>query len=84
MRKPVNITLPFIAPVGTSGSIQLLHDGQSGDMPHLFIDMGHPISWSRAGASLTVDNMRQLVDGLMDCIHAVERKRRINSEACHG
>ena len=83
MRKPVNITLPFTAAVGTSGSIQLLHDGQSGDMPHLSIDVGHPISGSRAGASLTVEHMRQLVDGLMDCIYAVERKGRINNEACH-
>lgn len=84
MSKPVAITIPFVAPAGTSGSVTLRYDDRCGDKAHLAIDMGRPISDVRAAAPLTLDGMRQLVDGLMDCVYALERKARVYSEDAHG
>ena len=84
MRNPITVTIPFVAPAGTSGSVTLRHDDRCGDKAHLAIDMGHQINASAACAPLTLDGMRQLVDGLMDCIDALERKARIYSEDSHG
>jgi hypothetical protein len=80
MSKPVAITIPFVAPVGTSGSVTLLHDCQCGDKARLAIDMGHRVNGTTAGALLTVDGMRRLVDGLLDTIDALERTERIYGE----
>lgn len=80
MRRPSSISVPFVAPTGTSGSVTLLHDDRCGDKAHLAIDMGRPISGVRAVAPLTLDGMRQLVDGLMDCIQTIERKQRIDAD----
>lgn len=77
MRNPITVTIPFVAPVGTSGSVTLRYDDRCGDKAHLAIDMGRPISGVRAAAPLTLDGMRQLVDGLMDCVYALERNARI-------
>lgn len=79
MRNPVNVTIPFVAPAGTSGSVTLRHDDRCGDKAHLAIDMGRPISGVKASAPLTLNDMHQLVDGLMDCIHAIEHKGRLNA-----
>ncbi|WP_454703414.1 hypothetical protein [Achromobacter pestifer] len=84
MRKPISITVPFVAPAGTSGSVTLRHDDRCGDKAHLAIDMGHQINAGAACAPLTLDGMRQLVDGLMESIYALERKGRIYSEDSHG
>ncbi|WP_313461491.1 hypothetical protein [Achromobacter sp.] len=84
MRNPLNVTVSFVAPAGTSGSVTLRHDGRCGDKAHLAIDMGHQVNGSAAGALLTVDGMRRLVDGLLDAIDALERKERIYSEDSHG
>lgn len=80
MREPISVTVPFVAPVGTSGSVTLRHDSLCGDKAHLAIDMGRPISGVRAAAPLTIEGMRQLVDGLMDCIYAVERNERLDTD----
>lgn len=80
MSKPIAITIPFVAPVGTSGSVTLLHDSQCGDKVRLAIDMGHRVNGTTAGALLTVDGMRRLVDGLLDTIDALERTERIYGE----
>lgn len=84
MRKPIDIAIAFVAPAGTSGAVTLRHDAECGDKARLAIDMGHQVGGSAAGALLTVAGMRQLVDGLMDCIYALERKGRIYSEDSHG
>lgn len=77
MRNPINVTIPFVAPAGSSGAVTLRHDAECGDKARLAIDMGHQVGGNAAGALLTVAGMRQLVDGLMDCIYAVERGGRI-------
>lgn len=80
MRNPVNVTLPFVAPAGISGSVALRHDDRCGDKAHLSIDMGRPISGVKATAPLALSDMHKLVDGLMDCIHAIERKERLDTD----
>jgi len=84
MRNPISVTLPFRAAVGTVGALHLRHDDQSGNKARLSITVGHRVNGSSIDASLSVDIMRQLVDGLMDCIYAVEHKGRIQSEDLHG
>jgi hypothetical protein len=84
MRNPICVTLPFTAAVGTSGAVHLRHDDQCGDKARLSITVGHRVSGSSIDAALSVNTMRQLVDGLMDCIYALERKGRIHSEESHG
>lgn len=79
MRKPVSVTISFVAPAGSNGSVTLRHDAQCGDKARLAIDMGHRASGNTASAPLTVDSIRQLVDGLMDCIYALERKGRFDA-----
>lgn len=80
MRKPVSVTVPFVAPAGTSGVITLEHDGQCGDKAYLAIDMGYPISGVKATAPLALDGMRELVNGLMDSIQAIERNIRLDNK----
>jgi hypothetical protein len=84
MRNPISVTLPFMAAVGTAGAVHLRHDAQCGDKARLSITVGHRVTGSSIDAALSVDTMRQLVDGLMDCIDALERKGRIYSEDSHG
>jgi hypothetical protein len=84
MSKPVAIKIPFVAPVGTSGSVTLRYDDRYGDKAHLAIDMGRPISGVWAAAPLTLDGMRLLVDGLLDAIDAIERHRRIYGGSIDG
>lgn len=83
MPKIVNITLPFRAPVGSTGAVHLQHNSQCGAKAHLSVTVGHRVSGSSVDAFLSVDHMRQLVDGLMDCIYAIERNGRIQSKDCH-
>jgi len=83
MRNPISVTLPFTAAVGSAGAVHLRHDGQCGDMARLSITVGHRVSGSSIDAALSVDTMRQLVDGLMDCIYALERNGRIHGEGSH-
>lgn len=84
MRNAIEVTLPFMAPVGTVGVVRLIHNRQCADKAHLSIDVGHIIKGSSAAAHLSVDRMRQLVDALMDCIQALERQARLNPGSHHG
>lgn len=84
MHKPISVTLPFRAPAGTSGAVHLQHNNQSGNKAFLSITVGHRINGSSIDAPLSVDNMRQLVDGLMDCIYRLERNERIKAGGSHG
>lgn len=84
MRNPINVTIPFVAPAGTSGSVTLRHDARCGDKAHLAVDVGHQGNGGKVSAQLTLDDMRQLVDGLMDCIDVLERKDRLRHELVQG
>ncbi|WP_447988305.1 hypothetical protein [Achromobacter spanius] len=84
MRNAISVTLPFTAAVGTAGALHLSHDDQCGDKARLSITVGHRVNGSSIDASLSVETMRQLVDGLLDAIYALERKGRIYSEDSHG
>lgn len=81
MNKNIEISLPFVAPVGTPGVLQLLHDRPTSKAALLSIDMGYRSSGRIACAPLTCADMRQLVDGLMDAINAIERHERLCGEA---
>lgn len=80
MHKPVSVTIPFVSPAGTSGVITLQHDGRCGDKAHLAIGMGCPISGVKAAAPLALNDMRELVNGLMDSIQAIERNIRLKNK----
>jgi len=77
VRNRVEITVPFISSIGMRGEVRLAYAGGRERKAHLSVDVGHPVEGGKAGAPLTVDGMRVLVDGLMDCIYAVERDGRI-------
>lgn len=79
-RNLIEVVLPFTAAIGTTGELHLRHSEDFGDKAQLSIDVGHPLNGSKAGASLSVDSMHQLTDGLMDCIYAIERNIRIQNK----
>lgn len=78
MHSPIALTLPFMTPVGTAGAVNLLHNQLCGNQAHLSITVGHIINGSTANAHLSIDNLHQLVDGLMNCIYTLERQSRLN------
>ncbi|MFG0230531.1 hypothetical protein [Achromobacter sp. 413638] len=84
MRSPINVVVPITTPVGTLGTVQLVMNGDKGDTALLRVDVGHIITGNTAAVSLNTDGMRQLVDGLMDCIFALERRARINERRQYG
>lgn len=77
MRSPIEVTLPFLTPVGTPGAVHLAYGDQCGNKAHLSITVGHLINGSTADAHLTIDSLHQLVDGLVDCIYTLERRSRL-------
>lgn len=77
VRNRIEIKVPFISSIGMRGEVRLVYAGGPEGKAHLSVDAGHPVDGGKAGAPLTVDGMRVLVDGLMDCIYAVERGGRI-------
>lgn len=79
-RDLIEVVLPFTAAIGTAGELHLRHSDNFSDEAHLTIDVGHPLNGSKASASLSVDSMHQLTDGLMDCIHAIERNIRLQNK----
>lgn len=84
MRNAIALTVPFQTAVGTAGAVHLQHDGRFGGKAHLSIAMGYVLHGGVACAHLPVDGLRQLVDGLMDCIHTLERNARIAGENSDG
>ncbi|MGO4402132.1 hypothetical protein [Achromobacter sp. PAB15] len=73
----IDVTVPFVASVGTAGEICLLYSEGCGGKAHLSIDVGHPIAAGKVGAALNAKCMHQLVNGLMDCIAAPDREDRL-------
>ncbi len=84
MRNPIALTLPFTTSMGTAGAVHLRHNDRCGDKAHLSITMGYALNGGVAYAHLPAGALRQLVDGLMDCIHALDRQARIAGESSDG
>ncbi|MNU43061.1 hypothetical protein D3C71_318370 [compost metagenome] len=80
-RESIEVTLPYMGAVGTAGAVHLIHNRQCGDKAHLSISVGHAINGSSADAPLSIDSLHQLVDGLMDCIYALEHQARLGTES---
>lgn len=80
VRSLIEIVVPFTACLGTAGELHLRHSDDFGDKAHLSVDVGHSLRGSKAGAPLSVGSMHQLTDGLMDCIHAIERNIRLQNK----
>ncbi len=74
MNKRVDVKLAFIAPVGLPGVLRLQHECGEDKTALLSMEVGAEPSGS---APLTTTDMHQLVDGLMDAIHAIERLERL-------
>lgn len=81
--KPISVTIPFVAPAGTSGTVTLRHDVLCGDKARLAVGMGHQVNGRTAGALRTVEGVHRLIDGLMDAIDSLERKGRVHTEDSH-
>lgn len=80
MRNPITVTIPFVARAGKCGAVSLIHDRKCDHKAHLSIDVATPTATPKACAPLTVRQMQQLVDGLMDCIQAIERNIRLENK----
>lgn len=83
-RNHITVVVPYVSAIGSAGEVRLLYRDDCTDKAYLSINDGHPVQKREAGASLTLDGMRRLVGGLMDCVHTIERSNRINSEGFHG
>jgi len=78
MNKRIDIELPFTGPIGLSGVLRLQHECGKGKTAVLSME-GCGMSGDATGsAALTTADMHQLVDGLMDAIHAIEREDRLS------
>jgi hypothetical protein len=80
MRNPITVTVPFVAPAGKCGAVSLIHDRKRDHMAHLSIAVATHAATPMACAPLTVRQMQQLVDGLVDCIQAIERNIRLENK----
>ncbi|WP_063588599.1 hypothetical protein [Achromobacter ruhlandii] len=79
MTKPIDVRLEFTAPAGIAGVLRLQHDGGQSKTALLSMDRAGSLDYPTGSASLTVADMRDLVDGLMDAIHVIERQVRLSS-----
>ena len=77
MNKRIDVEIPFRAPVGQPGVLRLQHECGKGQTALLAMDGCGMPGAPTASASLTTADMHQLVDGLMDAIHAIERQERL-------
>lgn len=77
----IRMEVPFRAAIGTIGRVSLNFDHyDSLQVPKasLSIDLGVATGGEAVTASLDVAALRQLVDGMMDVILAVERHQRLD------
>lgn len=77
MNKRIDVELAFISPVGVPGVLRLRHECGKGKSALLSMECREMHGGLTGSASLTAADMRQLVDGLMDAIHAIERQERL-------
>lgn len=78
MKTSVDIELPFISPVGMPGVLRLQHDCGIEKTALLSMECRGMPRGEGGSVPLTAADMRQLVDGLMDAIYAIERQERTN------
>lgn len=77
MNTLVDVELPFISPVGLPGVLRLRHEFSKGKTALLSMECREALGGPIGSAPLTAADMHQLVDGLMDAIHAIERQERL-------
>lgn len=77
MNKRIDVELAFTGPVGLAGVLRLQHECGKGKTALLSMGGCDMPGVPTGSASLTTADMRQLVDGLMDAIHAIERQERL-------
>lgn len=83
----VRVQVPFRAAIGTMGQVSFRFDGNAlhpSSTASLSIDLGTAQGRGPVAATLDVEGMRQLVDGLMDAILAVERHHRLDGQDAVG
>ncbi|WP_054426686.1 hypothetical protein [Achromobacter kerstersii] len=79
MTKAIDVTLTFMTPAGMPGVLRLEYAGGETKTALLSVlRSGSPIG-AAGSAPLRACDMRQLVDGLMDAINAIERHDRLSS-----
>ncbi|AZS77794.1 hypothetical protein ELS24_04705 [Achromobacter spanius] len=78
MNTLVDVELPFISPVGLPGVLRLQHECGKGKTAVLSMEGCGLTGGATGSAALTTADMHQLVDGLMDAIHAIEREDRLS------
>ena len=83
----VRVQVPFRAAIGTMGRVSFRFDESAlhaSSTASLSIDLGTAQERGAMSATLDVEGMRQLVDGLMDAILAVERRQRLDGQDSVG
>ncbi len=83
----VSVQVPFRAAIGTMGQVSFRFDESAfhaSSTACLSIDLGTVQGRGPVSAILDVEGMRQLVDGLMDAILAVERRQRLDCQDVVG
>jgi len=83
----VRVQVPFRAAIGTTGQVSFRFDESAlhaSSTASLSIDLGTAQGRGPMSATLDVEGMRQLVDGLMDAILAVERRQRLDGQNSAG
>jgi hypothetical protein len=78
MNKRVDVEFPFISPVGLPGVLRLRHECSKAKTAVLSMEGCGMSGGATGSAALTTADMHQLVDGLMDAIHAIEREDRLS------
>ncbi len=83
----VSVQVPFRAAVGTKGQVSFRFNESAlhaSSTAFLSIDLGTAQGRGPISATLDVEGMRQLVDGMMDAILAVERRQRLDGQDSVG
>lgn len=83
----VSVQVPFRAAIGMMGQVSFRFDESAlhaSSTASLSIDLGTAQGHGPVSAILDVEGMRQLVDGVMDAILAVERRQRLDCQDLIG
>ena len=79
MTQAIDVKVTFMAPAGTAGVLRLQHAGGKSKAALLSMERAGSLDGPTGSASLTAADMRQIVDGLMDAIQAIERHDRLSA-----
>ncbi|WLW63611.1 hypothetical protein RA224_09370 [Achromobacter aegrifaciens] len=78
MSKAIDLTLTFMTPAGIPGVLRLAHTDGKTKTALLSVLRAESLDAAAVSAPLTACDMRQLVDGLVDAINAIERHDRLS------